>query len=93
MKRPLGTAGLGIAALALSFASYAADQASSDQVAASFERMLTEATIVPTQFVSGSRDEDPLHRYFDAALWDSALSHCAYASKDAHVAVRTTSEH
>lgn len=93
MKRSLSTAALGVAALALSFASYAADQASSDQVAASFERMLSDATIVPAQPVSGSRDEDPLLQYFHAALWDSALSRCTYASNDTHAAANTTSEH
>lgn len=93
MKRLLVTAGLGLAALTQSLAPHAADQASSDQVAASFERMLTHATIVPAQPVSGTRDADPLLRYVNAALWDGALSRCAFASKEIHAAARIMVEH
>lgn len=93
MKRLLVIAGLGIAALALSPASSAADQASSAQVAASFERMLAQASVAPAQPFSSSRDEDPLLRYVNAALWDGALSRCAFASKEVHAAARIMVKH
>lgn len=91
MKRLSMTAGLGLAALTLTFAA-SAGQTSSDQVAASFERMLMRTSVVPAQPVSGTRDEDPLLRHVNAALWDSALSRCMFESKEVRLP-RATADH
>lgn len=67
MKDLIATS-LMIGALALPLGSYAG-QFSSDPVVASFERMLTEENDFRAYPSPERTDNDPLHRYFSAALW------------------------
>lgn len=78
MKDLIATS-LMISALALPLGSYAG-QLSSDPVAASFERMLTEKNGSRTYPSPARTDIDPLHQYVSAALWTDQPTSTATAS-------------
>lgn len=78
MKKTIRLLGAGMA-LALSATVTAGSAEASDQITASFARMLQERSPVVATRSSARLEDDPLYRYVTAAVWELQPSRCTLA--------------